>query len=45
VDAKPAPEAGAAKAAEGPGAALVAEASEGVDPLAANPRKKPGGER
>ena len=41
VDAKPEPEAGAAKA-ELPGAAMVAESSEGADPLAANPRKKPG---
>ena len=45
VDAKPAPEAGAAKAAELPGAAMVAETSEGADPLAANPRKKPGAVR
>jgi recombination protein RecA len=44
VDAKPAPEAGAAKAAELLAAAMVAEAggAEGADPLAANPRKKPG---
>ncbi|HXV14944.1 MAG TPA: recombinase RecA [Candidatus Krumholzibacteria bacterium] len=43
VDAtKSAPEAGAAKAAEAPAAAMVAETAEGADPLAANPRKKPG---
>ncbi|MCI0451365.1 MAG: recombinase RecA, partial [Candidatus Latescibacteria bacterium] len=43
VDAtKSAPEAGAAKAAEAPAAAMVAETAEGVDPLAASPRKKPG---
>jgi recombination protein RecA len=42
VDEKPAPEAGAAKAADLPAAAMVAETPEGTDPLAANPRKKPG---
>ena len=42
VDAKPAPEAGAAKAADVPAVAMVAETPEGTDPLSANPRKKPG---
>jgi recombination protein RecA len=43
VDAtKSAPEAGAAKAVEAGAAAMVAETAEGTDPLAANPRKKPG---
>jgi recombination protein RecA len=42
VDATPAPGAGAAKAAEAPAAAMVAETAEGVDALSANPKKKPG---
>jgi recombination protein RecA len=45
VDAKPAPEAGAAKAADVPAAAMVAETLEGADPLAAHPRRKPGAVR
>ncbi len=40
--AKPTPEAGAAKAADVPAVAMVAEAPDGADPLAAHPRKKPG---
>jgi recombination protein RecA len=45
VDAAPTPAAGAAKAAEAPAAAMVAETAEGVDALSTNPKKKPGAVR
>jgi recombination protein RecA len=42
VDAAPAPGAGAAKAADAPAAAMVAETADGVDALAAGPKRKSG---